>query len=315
VLFRSNLKKIKRYININNYSLAGYCGPSGFQSDDEFELFFLGTFNQTPEVISKAGIDEIIILNYSKDKKLSQTILGKIEKFSVLVRIVPGTLETMTGQLSMKGMSENPIISIRPRKIPVSYLIAKRLFDIFVSFFGLIFTGFTYPIIACLIKKSSRGKVIFKQIRLGENNKPFMMYKYRSMYDDAEKEGPQLANENDERITSIGKFLRKFHFDELPQFWNIFKGDMSLVGPRPERAYYAKILTRNVPYYQYISKRKPGLTSLGMVKYGYAHTIEEMEERLIYDAIYINNTSFITDIQIIIYTIIYLIKKLFSKSY
>jgi len=312
---KPNLKKIKRYINLNNYTIAGYCGPVFSENDDDYDLKFLGAFNDTPEIIINEAIDEVVILNYSKNKKLSQKILGKMENLAILVRIVPGTLETMTGQLSMRSLSENPVISIHPRKMSVSYLITKRSLDIFISFFGVIFTALSYPVLAYLIKKSSPGKVIFKQERLGENNKPFMLYKYRTMYADAEKEGPQLAKEDDERVTQIGKIMRRNHLDELPQFWNILKGEMSLVGPRPERAYYAKILSHEVPYYQYINRKKPGLTSLGMVKYGYAHTVEEMEERLIYDTIYINNASFLTDIQILIYTVLYIVKKMFIRNY
>ena len=308
-----NLKKIKRYININNYTLAGYCGPKSYQNDDETDLQFLGIFEETPDIVQQNSIDEVIILNYSENKRLSQTILRKIENLPILVRIVPGTLETMTGELSMRSMSENPIISIHPRKMAVSYTIVKRFCDIFVSFFGLFFTALTYPLFAYFIRKSSPGSAIFRQIRLGKNNKPFMLYKYRTMLSDAEKEGPQLAKEDDNRITKVGRLLRKNHLDELPQFWNIFKGEMSLVGPRPERAYFAKILSSEIPYYQYINKRKPGLTSLGMVKYGYAHTIEEMKERLIYDIIYINNTSFFMDAKIIVYTVIYIIRKLFMR--
>jgi len=310
---KPNLKKIKRYINLNSYTLVGYCGHTFPQKDDDFDIKNLGTFKDTPEIINNEAIDEVIILNYSKDKKMSQKIIGKMENLSILVRIVPGTFETLTGQLSMRSLSENPVISIHPRKMSLSYSFIKRFLDIFISFFGLIFTGLTYPFFAYFIKKSSSGKVIFKQIRLGEKNKPFMLYKYRTMYIDAEKEGPQLAKEDDERITPFGRVLRRNHLDELPQFWNIFKGDMSLVGPRPERAHYAKILSREVPYYQYINRKKPGLTSLGMVKYGYAHTVEEMEERLIYDTIYINNASFLTDIQILIYTILYIVKKMFTR--
>lgn len=310
---RPNLKKIKRYINSNNYDIVGYCGPVFSQNDDDFDLKFLGAFNDSPEIIKKEAIDEVVILNYSKNKKLSQKILGEMENLSILVRIVPGAFETLTGQLSMRRMSDNPIISIHPRKMSATYIISKRFLDILISFFGLIFTGLTYPIFAYLIKKNSSGKIIFKQIRLGENSKPFMLYKYRTMYSDAEKDGPQLAKEDDNRITPIGRFLRRNHLDELPQFWNIFKGEMSLVGPRPERAHFAKILLQEVPYYQYINRRKPGLTSLGMVKYGYAHSVEEMEERLIYDTIYINNASFLTDIQIIIYTALYIVKKAFTR--
>jgi lipopolysaccharide/colanic/teichoic acid biosynthesis glycosyltransferase len=135
------------------------------------------------------------------------------------------------------------------------------------------------------------------------------------MYIDSEKDGPQItAAVNDERITTIGHFLRRSHIDELPQFWNVTKGEMSIVGPRPERAYFAKQLEKITPYYNIICRVKPGLTSLGMVKYGYAHNLKEMSERVIYDLIYVNNQSLLTDTKIIIETVVYIIKKIFLKT-
>ena len=310
----AELKKISRYINLNNFSLLGYCGPKSFEESKNSDIIpFRGNFSETPDVVKIFAVDEIFLINYSENKKAGQLMLTKIENLPVFVRIVPGALETISGQITMKSLTENPVISIHPRKLPLPDIIIKRVCDIVISIFGMLFTGLILPIVALLIKKSSPGPVFFSQIRLGKNGKPFVMYKFRTMYIDAEKDGPRLAEDEDERITNIGKFFRKNHLDELPQFWNVFKGDMSLVGPRPERAYYAKILQREVPFYRYIGKMKPGLTSLGMVKYGYAHNIEEMSERLLYDIIYINNASFVTDVQIMIYTMIYIIKKAFTR--
>ncbi|MDR2927881.1 MAG: sugar transferase [Cytophagaceae bacterium] len=308
------VKKLKRYITLNSFTLLGYCGTKSFVDESYPDIPFLGNFNDTPEVAKRLAVDEIIILNCSKDKKISQTILTKIEGLPLLVGIVPGMLETISGQLNMLNLSESPVISIHPKKLSLSYIIIKRIGDIVGAIFGLMFTALLFPFIAMLIKKSSPGVIFFRQIRLGKNSKPFMMYKFRTMYADAEKNGPQLAQPDDDRVTPVGRFLRKNHLDELPQFWNVLRGDMTLVGPRPERAHFAKILRREVPYYQYICRLKPGLTSLGMVKYGYAHSLDEMEERLLYDIIYINNISFLTDIQIIVLTAIYIVKKAFTRK-
>ncbi len=180
---------------------------------------------------------------------------------------------------------------------------------------GLLITLLIYPYFAYRIKKDSSGPVLYKQERIGKRGRPFLLYKFRTMYKDAEKSGPQLAEkDNDPRITPFGVFLRRNHLDELPQFWNVLKGEMSLVGPRPERAYYASQLAKEEPYYHFITQVKPGLTSLGMVKYGYAHNLEQMTERMVYDIAYINNHSILTDLQIIAGTIVYLLKRMFFRN-
>ena len=162
------------------------------------------------------------------------------------------------------------------------------------------------PLMLCLsilVKLDSPGPVIYRQERIGQHKRPFTLYKFRSMRPDAEIDGPLLSSLNDSRVTGIGRFMRKYRLDELPQFWNVIKGDMSLVGPRPERAYYIKEIMRHTPYYTLVQQVRPGLTSLGMVKYGYASTVEGMLERLRYDLMYLENVSILMDLKIMIYTI------------
>jgi lipopolysaccharide/colanic/teichoic acid biosynthesis glycosyltransferase len=153
------------------------------------------------------------------------------------------------------------------------------------------------------VKLSSPGPIFYKQVRIGIYGKPFMIYKFRSMVLDAEANGPALSSENDPRITPWGRFMRKWRIDELPQFFNILKGDMSLVGPRPERQFYIDIIAKTNPHYKYLHKVKPGLTSWGMVKFGYAENTKEMIERMKYDLLYIKNCSLVLDFKIMIYTI------------
>ena len=178
----------------------------------------------------------------------------------------------------------------------------KRSFDIIFSIAALIVLSPILLIIAIITILSSKGPIIYKQERIGYNQKPFIIYKFRSMFADAEKNGPALSSDNDIRITSWGKFMRTWRLDELPQLWNILIGDMSLVGPRPERKFYIDQVLKQSPQYSDLLKVKPGLTSWGMVKFGYASSVEEMIQRMEYDLKYIENTSMLLDFRIILHT-------------
>ena len=180
----------------------------------------------------------------------------------------------------------------------------KRTVDIVVSTISLILLLPAFAVISFLIKRDSQGSVFYKQERIGRHGKPFNIYKFRTMYSDAESDGvPRLTGDNDRRITRIGSFLRKYRIDETPQFWNVIKGDMSLVGPRPEREYFAQRIVEKAPYYTLTYRIRPGITSWGMVKYGYAQTVDEMIERSKYDLIYLENMSLFIDIKIVLYTV------------
>lgn len=180
----------------------------------------------------------------------------------------------------------------------------KRTSDVVLSFVALVLLLPLFAIVAALIKCKSGGPVIFKQKRVGLHGKPFTIYKFRTMVVDAEADGkPRLTRVDDERVLPFGHFMRKYRIDELPQFWNVLIGDMSIVGPRPERQYFIDQIVEQAPYYTLLFQVRPGITSLGMVKYGYASSVEAMVERMRYDIIYIENISFVTDLKIVIYTI------------
>lgn len=179
----------------------------------------------------------------------------------------------------------------------------KRTADIFLSLIALLLLWPIYLIIALLIYIDSPGPVFFLQERVGQNGKRFRIIKFRTMYQDAEKSGPQLSNDMDKRVTHMGRYLRRYRIDELPQFINILIGDMSLVGPRPERDYFIQQLTPLTADFPKLLKVKPGLTSWGQVKYGYASTIEQIAERMQYDLYYIEHYSLSFDLKVLLYTI------------
>jgi exopolysaccharide biosynthesis polyprenyl glycosylphosphotransferase len=184
----------------------------------------------------------------------------------------------------------------------------KRLIDVFVSLFVLFFLSPFFIITAIVVKLTSKGPIFYIQERIGHHGKPFNIYKYRSMYVDAEKNGPALSSKDDHRITPFGKFMRKIRLDEIPQFLNVLIGDMSLVGPRPERQYFINKITEQAPHFRHLLKVRPGITSWGQVKYGYAENVEQMIERLKYDILYIENMSLLVDFKILIYTILIVLK-------
>jgi lipopolysaccharide/colanic/teichoic acid biosynthesis glycosyltransferase len=256
-------------------------------------------------------MNELIVIGYPSRGEISNELLLTLKLSGAIIKLIPIDLSLLSGLIGINNLRDLPHIRLFPDKITSLHQFLKEVLTKASAVIGLLFTSILLPFIALLIKTTSSGPVFYSQKRLGKNAHPFTLYKFRTMEDFAEKDGPQLSGDEDKRITKAGKILRYWHLDELPQFWNLLKGDMALVGPRPERPFFARFLANKIPYYKIIYQQKPGLTSLGMIKYGYASSIEEMADRLYYDIVYLNNPSFWMDIKILLSTIRYIILKTF----
>jgi len=211
--------------------------------------------------------------------------------------------DIITGSVKMNHLFGIPLIQIKTDLMPTWQMNLKRFIDVVVSLFFLIVLSPLYLITAIIVKSGSAGPILFRQDRIGMQGKAFKIIKFRSMYLDAESKGPQLAKENDQRVTNFGKFMRRTRLDEIPQFYNVLLGEMSLVGPRPERQFYIDQIMAHAPHYKHLQKVRPGITSWGQVKYGYAENVEQMLARLKYDIIYIENMSIAVDFKILFFTI------------
>ncbi|MBE0650127.1 MAG: sugar transferase [Bacteroidales bacterium] len=268
----------------------------------------LGSHHDLKNAIIKNQVEEVIIAIERKEKSTIDEIISELVDVDVIIKLIPMMQDIIFGTVKLSGIFHTPLIEISPDLMPAWQQSLKRILDVFASLFVITFFSPLYLFTAIGVKLSSKGPILYKQERIGFKGKPFMMYKFRSMYADAEKDGPQLSSDNDPRITPFGLFIRKVRLDEIPQFFTVLIGHMSLVGPRPERAFYIEQIVEKAPHYRLLLKVKPGLTSWGQVKFGYASTIKEMVERLKYDLLYLENMSLAMDFKIMIYTLLIVIQ-------
>lgn len=309
VIVGNNQTALDIYNEIKNerfpsgYMFAGYVTCDGKEGYLESAMTHLGTYKDLPDLIQQNGIEEVIIAIPSTNHNEIIQVTNILEGVKVMQKIIPDTFDMVSGSVRLENIVGTALIEVKHEVMPQWQLVLKRSIDVLVSLTVLLLLSPLYIAVAIAVKQSSSGPVFFKQIRIGRFGKPFHIYKFRSMYVNAEQTGPALSSKGDKRITPVGLILRKYRLDEIPQFYNVLIGQMSLVGPRPERKYYIDQIIRVAPHYKQLQRVRPGITSWGMVKYGYAENVAQMVERLKFDILYIENMSIAVDFRIMIYTI------------
>ncbi|MDO9153876.1 MAG: sugar transferase [Paludibacter sp.] len=280
---------------------------AGFISSDQQLIVpkekVLGNFTQLESIFENRHIDEAIIALDNADEQKLFKYINALYKFNIDIKFTPRLYEILTGSARINNLTSSPLVSITQLTMPDWEVSVKRFFDMLISAISLVLISPLFVFCMIRIKFDSKGPIFYFQERIGMHGKAFKIIKFRTMHQGAELGQPRLSSSTDERITNVGRILRKYRIDEFPQFFNILKGDMSLVGPRPERKFYITRIIEEAPYYCLTYKIRPGLTSWGPIKVGYADTIEKMIERLNYDIIYMENMSLLNDLKILIYTI------------
>lgn len=315
LIIGSNEKALKLYEEIEKsptgwgHKIIGYVHVNGNENNsiDEF-IPALGNVSDIKKIAAAQNIEEAIIAIESSEHHKIQRIIEDLEGSSVLIKIIPDTYDILSGSVKMTSIFGTPLIEVNQEIMPSWQKTVKRTMDIAVSLFVLTLFSPLMLIIAVSVKLTSSGPAIFRQIRIGLHGKPFTIYKFRTMYRDAETNGPLLSSQNDSRITKLGRIMRRIRIDEMPQFYNVLIGDMSLVGPRPERSYFIDKIVAHAAHYNHLLKVRPGITSWGQVKYGYAENVDQMKERLKFDLLYIENMSLLVDLKILVYTILIVLR-------
>ncbi len=301
------VEKMNKMRQSNGYHVVGYVDVPGENRVKDIDLPVY-TFDEIADVIRREQVKEFIVVPTNQNIKMLLNTINHLYVHDLPIKVTPERFN-MLFRSRIHDFAGDPLVDVSSSHANESEKNIKRLIDVVFSLLALIMLSPIYLLVAIMIKMDSKGPVLFFQERLGLHNKPFRIVKFRTMVDGAEQDGkPQLSSDNDPRITKLGRIMRKYRIDELPQFWNVLKGDMSMVGPRPEREYYAKKILEREPSYSLIHKVRPGITSLGQVKFGYAKNVDEMIERLRYDLLYLDNMSIVNDFKIIAYTLKIVIK-------
>lgn len=291
---KSSGNKFIGFVHVDN--------KNGYSTELKKNLSHLGELTDLKDIIEKNNIEEVIIAIESFEHENIGKIVTELDYHGIIIKVIPDMYDILSGSVKMTSIFGAPLIEISREIMPAWEQSSKRIIDIAFSLFVLTAFSWVYILVSLAVKLSSRGPIIYSHERIGWHGKPFYIHKFRSMHVDAEKNGPALSSKHDPRITKVGRFLRKVRLDEIPQFYNVLIGEMAIVGPRPERQFFIDQILQKAPHYKHLHKVRPGITSWGQVKYGYAENVDQMVERLKYDIIYIENMSLGIDMKILIYT-------------
>jgi len=265
----------------------------------------IGTIEDIPMLVQRSGADRVVVsLSDARGKLPMDRLLDIRLGTGVTFDHLASVYEEYTGKIALENLRPSWLIFSEGFRKTRVLLAFKRAFDLTLTVVGVIVTAPLMLVVAALVKLTSQGPILYHQERVGLNGRPFTVHKFRTMRRDAEADtGPVWSQANDTRITPVGRFLRRTRFDELPQLWNVFRGDMSLVGPRPERPSFVAELTANIPFYGQRHVVKPGLTGWAQIRYTYGASVEDAIEKLQYDLYYIKNLSLALDLVIVLETI------------
>ena len=289
-------------------TIVGYININGSDRLLDNKIAYLGHCDNLEILIRNHKVEEVIIAIESSDHNRIQKIITRIQDGRVKIKILPDMYELLSGSLKMTDIYGALLLQIVDDSMPIWQQALKRAMDLIISLVALILLIPIYITCALAVKFSSSGPIFYLQDRVGLDGRVFKIIKFRTMYLNSEEAGPQLSSTNDSRITKAGRFMRKTRLDEFPQFMNVILGHMSLVGPRPERQFYIDQIMALAPQYVHLTKVRPGITSWGQVKYGYAENVEQMLDRMKFDLLYLKNRSIALDIKIMFYTIAIVLK-------
>jgi len=263
----------------------------------------VGDLTDLPGLIRQWQVEDLILAIDSQDPEVKHTLLNQLYQYRLPVKAAATQKDIVSGYVSLISLFGIPMVSLTPLPMSAWQQKMKLATDRIVALLCLVLLSPLFLYLAYRVRKDTPGSVLFKQDRLGKNGKPFIIYKFRTMYVNAEEEGPKLSCKDDPRVTPFGKLMRRYRLDELPQFINVLKGDMSLVGPRPEREFFVNQILEKAPHYYLTQSVLPGITSWGMVKFGYANSVDKMVKRLEYDILYLENQSILIDLKILLFTL------------
>lgn len=311
LMIGSKKKAFQTYLDLENqetYSgnqFVGFVTVNGaVEPQLQSVMPHLGSIGDLRPLIDRHNVEEVIIaVEDYEQEKIAEILRALNTCGDLIIKITPDARDLIIGSVKQESIFHSPFIVINNRLMAEWQYSVKRIADIAISLVAMVLLSPVYLITALAVKFTSPGPIFYAQERIGYHGRPFRMHKFRSMYVDAEQQGPALSKDNDPRITPFGRFMRKVRLDEIPQFWNVLRGTMTIVGPRPERQFYIDQIVKRAPEYLLLQRVKPGITSWGQVKYGYASNVDEMIERLRYDLLYLDNMSITTDLKIMVYTV------------